>query len=130
VSGTLTDLAGLDVDVEEFLGAVLEATAQPIWVVGPDGLIRYANAAAIATLGDGRAEELLGRHSHETVQPSTASSASTAQPTAARSSPRTSPSPLARSAGVDEVVELRASSRPARDDRDGTLLTSRSRTYW
>jgi PAS domain-containing protein len=52
VPGSLTDLAGLRVDAEEFLAAVLEAAAQPIWVVGPDGLIRFANAAAIAALED------------------------------------------------------------------------------
>jgi hypothetical protein len=31
----LTDLAGLFVDAEDFLGAVLETAAQPIWVVDP-----------------------------------------------------------------------------------------------
>jgi PAS domain S-box-containing protein len=49
------------------LAAVLKATAQPIWVVDPDGLIRFANPAAVATLGYGRAEELVGRPSHETI---------------------------------------------------------------
>ena len=33
---SLTDLAGLFVDAEDFLGAVLETAAQPIWVVDPD----------------------------------------------------------------------------------------------
>jgi PAS domain S-box-containing protein len=46
---------------------VLEATAQPIWVVDPEGLIRFANAAALAALGYERADELLGRPSHETI---------------------------------------------------------------
>jgi PAS domain S-box-containing protein len=64
---SLIDLADLRVGAEEFLGAVLGATEQPIWVVDPDGLIRFANPAAISTLGYDHADELLGRHSHETI---------------------------------------------------------------
>jgi PAS domain S-box-containing protein len=63
----LTDIAGLDVDTEDFLGGVLGAAAQPIWVVDHDGVIRFANSAAIAALGYERADELLGRPSHETI---------------------------------------------------------------
>jgi PAS domain S-box-containing protein len=61
------DLAGLRVPAESFLAAVLETVAQPIWVVDPDGLILFANPAAIATLGYSSATELLGRGSHETI---------------------------------------------------------------
>jgi PAS domain-containing protein len=43
---SLTDLAGLDVSAEVFLAAVLDTAAQPIWVVDPEGLIRFANPAA------------------------------------------------------------------------------------
>ena len=64
---SLTDLAGLSVSAEDFLAAVLETVAQPIWVVDPDGVIRFANPAAIAALGYDSADELLGRHSHETI---------------------------------------------------------------
>ena len=32
---SLTDLAGLSVSAEDFLAAVLETAAQPIWVVDP-----------------------------------------------------------------------------------------------
>jgi PAS domain S-box-containing protein len=64
---SLIDLAGLRVGPEEFLAAVLEATEQPIWVVDPDGVIRFANPAAISALGYDRVDELLGRHSHETI---------------------------------------------------------------
>ncbi|HEV7809548.1 MAG TPA: GAF domain-containing protein, partial [Candidatus Limnocylindrales bacterium] len=64
---SLTDLASLDVSAEDFLVAVLKTTAQPMWVVDPDGLIRYANPAAIAALGYDSADELFGRHSHETI---------------------------------------------------------------
>jgi PAS domain S-box-containing protein len=64
---SLIDLAGLRVAAEEFLGAVLETTQQPIWVVDPDGVIRFANPAAIAALGYDSADELLGCHSHETI---------------------------------------------------------------
>ena len=64
---SLTDLAGLSVSAEDFLGAVLETAAQPIWVVDPDGLIRFANPAAIEALGYDRADELFGCGSHETI---------------------------------------------------------------
>jgi PAS domain S-box-containing protein len=64
---SLTDLAGLNVSAEVFLAAVLDTAAQPIWVVDPDGLIRFANPAALAALGYDDADELLGCHSHETI---------------------------------------------------------------
>ena len=64
---SLTDLAGLTVGAEDFLTTVLETAAQPIWVVDPDDVIRFANPAAIAALGYDSAEELFGRHSHETI---------------------------------------------------------------
>jgi PAS domain S-box-containing protein len=64
---SLIDLAGLEVGAEQFLGAVLETVAQPIWVVDRDGVIRFANPAAIAALGYEREHELLGRHSHATI---------------------------------------------------------------
>ena len=67
VSRALTDLAGLDVTAEDFLAGVLEAAAQPIWVVDRDDVIRFANPAAIAALGYGHADELFGRRSHETI---------------------------------------------------------------
>ena len=55
------------IGAEDFLAAVLRATAQPVWVVDRDGLIRFANPAAIAALGYDRADELLGCHSHDTI---------------------------------------------------------------
>jgi PAS domain S-box-containing protein len=58
-----TDLAGLRVGAEGLLAAVLEAAAQPICVVDPDGVIRFANPAAVAALGYDSAAELLGRRS-------------------------------------------------------------------
>ena len=64
---SLTDLVDPDVSAEDFLAAVLETAAQPIWVVDPDGVIRFANPAAIAALGYDGADELLGRDSHETI---------------------------------------------------------------
>ena len=64
---SLTDLAGLNVSAADFLAAVLGAAAQPIWVVDPDGVIRFANPAAITALGYDSADELFGRHSHETI---------------------------------------------------------------
>jgi PAS domain S-box-containing protein len=64
---SLIDLAGLRVGPEEFLAAVLGATEQPIWVVDSEGVIRFANPAAISALGYDHVEELLGCHSHETI---------------------------------------------------------------
>jgi PAS domain S-box-containing protein len=67
VPDSLIDLAGLRVGAEDFLAAVLSTAAQPIWVVDPNGVIRFANPAAIAALGYDDADELLGRRSHETI---------------------------------------------------------------
>jgi PAS domain S-box-containing protein len=67
VPGSLTDLAGLNLNAADFLAAVLEAAAQPIWVVDPDGVIRFANPAAIAAIGYESSDDLLGRHSHEAL---------------------------------------------------------------
>jgi hypothetical protein len=67
VPDSLIDLAGLQVAAEDFLVAVLETTAQPIWVVDSNGVIRFANPAAIAALGFDSADELFGRRSHETI---------------------------------------------------------------
>jgi PAS domain S-box-containing protein len=67
VPDSLIDLAGLQVAAEDFLVAVLETTAQPIWVVDPAGVIRFANPAAITALGYDSADELFGRRSHETI---------------------------------------------------------------
>jgi PAS domain S-box-containing protein len=67
VPDSLIDLAGLRVGAEDFLAAVLSTAAQPIWVVDPDGVIRFANPAAIAALGYEEADELLGRRSHDTI---------------------------------------------------------------
>ena len=64
---SLTDLSGLNVNTADFLAAMLEATGQPMWVVDRDGLIRFANPAALAALGYDGADELFGRHSHETI---------------------------------------------------------------
>ena len=48
---SLTDRAGLNASGEDFLAAVLETAAQPIWAVDPDDMIRFANPAAVTTLG-------------------------------------------------------------------------------
>jgi PAS domain S-box-containing protein len=63
----LDELGGIKAGAEDFLAAVLQAAAQPIWVVDPGGLIRFANPAAVAALGYDEPGELLGRHSHETI---------------------------------------------------------------
>ena len=64
---SLTDLSGLNVKTADFLAAMIEAAGQPIWVVDPDDVIRFANPAAITALGYDSADELFGRHSHETI---------------------------------------------------------------
>ena len=56
-----------DEDAAASLRAILATVAQPVWVVGRDGLIVYANPAAVATLGYDDLAELLGRKSHETI---------------------------------------------------------------
>ena len=59
--------AELDVRAEDLLAAVLETAAQPIWIVDPEDVIRFANPPALAALGYDRADELLGRCAHETI---------------------------------------------------------------
>jgi signal transduction histidine kinase len=63
VAHSFTDLAGLMVSSEEFLAAVLETAAMPIFVVDPEGRIRFANPAAIAAFGYDSADDLFGRQS-------------------------------------------------------------------
>ena len=58
---------GREPGADQLVAAVLRATAQPIWVVDAEGLIRFANPAAIAALGYDGADELVGRRSHETI---------------------------------------------------------------
>jgi PAS domain S-box-containing protein len=67
VQHSFTHLAGLKVRAEDFFAAVLEATAEPIWVVDPDDMIRFANPAAITALGYDDAADLFGRRSDETI---------------------------------------------------------------
>jgi PAS domain S-box-containing protein len=61
------DLADLKVAPEDFLAAVLDTAAQPIWVVDPDDRIRFANPAALGALGYDSAGELFGRRSHDAI---------------------------------------------------------------
>ena len=63
---SLIDLAGLRVGAEDFLVSVLETTRQPFWVVDHEGVIRFANPAAMSALGYERAEQLSGDKSHAT----------------------------------------------------------------
>jgi PAS domain S-box-containing protein len=67
VRDSLTDLGDLEVRAEDFLAAVLQTAAQPIWVVDSAGLIRFANPAAVEALGYDVANELLGRPGHEAI---------------------------------------------------------------
>jgi PAS domain-containing protein len=63
----LTDPVALTVRTEGFLAAVLETAAQPIRVVDRGGVPRFANPAAITTLGYDSAHKLLGPHRHDTI---------------------------------------------------------------
>jgi signal transduction histidine kinase len=65
----LTDLAGLRVGADGLLAAVLEAATQPIWIVDAGGVIRFVNPAAVAALGYGSADELVGRRSDDPLFP-------------------------------------------------------------
>jgi PAS domain S-box-containing protein len=47
--------------------AILDCVAQPVWVVDHDGLIIFANPAALATLGYDDLSELEGKPSHQTI---------------------------------------------------------------
>jgi PAS domain S-box-containing protein len=67
VAHSLTDHGDAAAVPADFVAAILRTVAQPVWVVDGDGLIRYANDAAVRTLGYDDANELLGRHSHRTI---------------------------------------------------------------
>ena len=54
-------------DAQPFLKSILDGVAQPVWVVDHEGLIRFANPAAVAALGYDDVSELEGRPSHETI---------------------------------------------------------------
>ncbi|MEA3191618.1 MAG: hypothetical protein QOD77_2226, partial [Thermoplasmata archaeon] len=63
---SITDPAGLNISPEDVLAAVLQ-TAQPLWLVDPDDVIRFANPAAVAALGYDHEDELVGHHGHDTI---------------------------------------------------------------
>jgi PAS domain-containing protein len=48
VPQSVTDLAGLRLALDDVLSAVLTTVGQPIWIIGPDGVIRFANPAAVS----------------------------------------------------------------------------------
>ena len=47
--------------------AILDSVALPVWVVDHEGLVVFANPAALATLGFDELSELRGRHGHNTI---------------------------------------------------------------
>ena len=55
------------VETAPFIRAILDCVAQPVWVVDHDGLILFANPAALAVLGYEDPAELEGKPSHETI---------------------------------------------------------------
>jgi PAS domain S-box-containing protein len=62
-----TEFTGWNVEAQPFLKSILEGVAQPVWVVDSEGLIRFANPAALAALGYDDLSELEGKPSHETI---------------------------------------------------------------
>jgi PAS domain S-box-containing protein len=66
-NSTATELAGWSVEAQPFLKSILDGVAQPVWVVDHEGLIRFANPAALAALGYDDLSELEGKPSHETI---------------------------------------------------------------
>jgi PAS domain S-box-containing protein len=58
-------LAGWRAD--DMVGALIESVADALYVVDSEGRVRFANPAAVALLGYGSPEELIGRMSHETI---------------------------------------------------------------
>jgi PAS domain S-box-containing protein len=64
---TATELVGWNVEAQPFLKAILDCVAQPLWVVDHEGLVRFANPAAVAALGYEDVSELEGKPSHETI---------------------------------------------------------------
>jgi PAS domain S-box-containing protein len=59
--------AGLSEDVYASVASILGTVAQPVWVVDHDGVIRFANNAAVDALGYDTLSELQGKPSHETI---------------------------------------------------------------
>jgi PAS domain S-box-containing protein len=55
------------VQTPPFLKAILDCVAQPVWVVDHDGLILFANPAALSALGYDDLAELEGKPSHDTI---------------------------------------------------------------
>jgi PAS domain S-box-containing protein len=64
---TATELTSWNVEAQPFLKAILDCVAQPVWVVDHEGLIRFANPAAVVALGYEDLDELEGRPSHQTI---------------------------------------------------------------
>ncbi|HEU5390262.1 MAG TPA: PAS domain S-box protein [Streptosporangiaceae bacterium] len=52
---------------DAFLTSILDCVAQPVWVADHDGLIRFANPSAVATLGYDSLSALIGKPSHHTI---------------------------------------------------------------
>ena len=67
VTATSADSQGPAVSGEPLVASILDCVAQPVWMVDPDGLIRFANPSAVAALGYADAAELYGKLSHQTI---------------------------------------------------------------
>src|SRR5689334_6709654 len=61
----INPLAGWQAD--GMVGALIESVADALYVVDPEGRVRFANPAAVGLLGYPSADELIGRMSHETI---------------------------------------------------------------
>ena len=66
-TATTADSVGRAPDADAFVTSILDCVAQPVWVAGQDGVIRFANPSAVATLGYDSLSDLLGKPSHQTI---------------------------------------------------------------
>jgi PAS domain S-box-containing protein len=61
------ELGARGIEADASLEAILDSVALPVWMVDHEGLVVFANPAALATLGFGELSELRGRHGHNTI---------------------------------------------------------------
>ena len=60
---TASGVVGFEASLREIVNAI----AQPVWVVDHRGVVHFANPAALAALGYERLDDLLGKPGHETI---------------------------------------------------------------
>ena len=66
-TATTADSVGRAPGADAFVTSILDCIAQPVWVADRDGVIRFANPSAVATLGYDKVSALIGKPSHQTI---------------------------------------------------------------